>query len=104
MASAADTIREARRLAGISQRELARRVGVTQPVVAAYESGRTQPSVAQLDRLVRAAGVVLDLGLRPIGPDPVAAGRTIIDLLHLADRLPQRHRRSLAFPPLPAPS
>lgn len=100
MATAADTIREARTRAGLSQRELAARVGFSQPVIAAYESGRNQPTVAQLDRIVRAAGFTLDLGLRRIGPDPNAAGQTLISLLELADRLPQRHRRALDYPRL----
>jgi transcriptional regulator with XRE-family HTH domain len=98
MARAADTIRGARARAGLSQRALAARVGVSQPVIAAYESGRNQPTVAQLDRIVRAAGFGLHLGLRPIGPDPAAAGEALVALLELADRLPQRHRRTLAYP------
>ena len=86
----------------MSQRELAERAGVTQPVIAAYEAGRNQPSVPQLARLVRAAGFTLQLDLRPAGPDPETSGRTLVDLLHLADRLPQRHSPTLAYPRLPA--
>jgi transcriptional regulator with XRE-family HTH domain len=94
-------LREARRRAGLSQRQLAERAGITQPVIAAYEAGRNQPSVPQLARLVRAAGFSLELNLRPAGPDPEVSGRTLVDLLHLADRLPQRHAATLAFPRLP---
>ena len=98
----ADLLRDARRRAGLSQRELAVRAGVSQPVVAAYEAGRNQPSVPQLARLVGAAGFTLDLHLRPAGPDPEVCGRTLVELLHLADRLPQRHTATLAYPRLPA--
>ncbi|GAA3796921.1 XRE family transcriptional regulator [Amycolatopsis tucumanensis] len=40
----------------LSQRELARLAGVPQSTVATIEAGRRQPSVAMLERLLRAAG------------------------------------------------
>jgi predicted nucleotidyltransferase/DNA-binding XRE family transcriptional regulator len=46
----------ARRRAGLTQTELAHRAGVQQSVVSAYESGRRQPTIPTLLRLVRAAG------------------------------------------------
>lgn len=46
---------ELRTAAGLTQAELARRSGVAQPNVAAYESGRRRPSAAMLARLRRAA-------------------------------------------------
>ncbi len=54
---------EARRRAGISQRELARRAGTSQAAVARIERGRQSPSAATLRRLVAACGVDLALGL-----------------------------------------
>jgi transcriptional regulator with XRE-family HTH domain len=63
--SAGSVLREARRRAGLSQVELARRAGVTQSVVSAYESGARQPSVPTLARLVGATGFELELQLRP---------------------------------------
>lgn len=62
--SSGDVLREARHQAGLSQVELARRAGVTQSVVSAYESGARQPSLPMLERLVRATGSELDLLLR----------------------------------------
>lgn len=62
--SAEAVLREARRQAGLSQVELARRAGVTQSVISAYESGARQPSVPTLDRLVAAAGFDLELVAR----------------------------------------
>lgn len=62
-AGAASVLRQARRRAGLSQVELARRAGVTQSVISVYESGRRQPSVAKLSRLVDAAGSTLEIGL-----------------------------------------
>lgn len=48
----------------MSQVELARRAGVTQSVVSAYESGNRQPSVPMLARLLDATGFELDLRIR----------------------------------------
>jgi predicted nucleotidyltransferase len=50
----AHRLRTARQAAGLTQRELARRSGVHQPNIAAYESGRRTPSGAVLQRLFRA--------------------------------------------------
>jgi len=58
-------LREARKKAGLSQAELARRAGVTQSVVSAYESAARQPSLVMLDRLISATGLVLELKVRP---------------------------------------
>ena len=57
-------LRAARREAGLSQAEFARRAGVTQSVVSAYETGARQPSLQTLARLVAASGLELDVTLR----------------------------------------
>jgi uncharacterized protein len=62
--TAAALLRRARKRAGLSQAELAARTGVTQSVISAYESGRRQPAVPALAKLVDAAGYDLALGLR----------------------------------------
>lgn len=48
-------IAAARRASGLTQDELARRSGVRQPNIAAYENGRRIPSESMVDRLLRAA-------------------------------------------------
>jgi predicted nucleotidyltransferase/DNA-binding XRE family transcriptional regulator len=58
-------IRDARLAAGLSQAELARRSGTSQPAIARYESGTSSPSVVTLDRVLRAAGRRLVLGTEP---------------------------------------
>ncbi len=45
------TLRELRERAGLSQAQLAQRSGVAQPNIAAYESGRRNPSASMFDRL-----------------------------------------------------
>jgi transcriptional regulator with XRE-family HTH domain len=67
---AAGMLRDARRRAGLSQRALARRVGVPQPTVARIESGVVVPRVDTLDRLLAGCGLALDTVDRPgIGID-----------------------------------
>ena len=58
-------IRAARRRAGLTQKELARRSATTQSAVAAYEGGAKQPSVATLNRLVAAADCAVAWSLGP---------------------------------------
>ncbi|OUE22756.1 transcriptional repressor DicA [Clavibacter michiganensis] len=50
-ASIGEELRRLRREVALSQRELAARTGVPQPNIAAYESGRRQPSAETLERL-----------------------------------------------------
>lgn len=50
-------IREARRRAGLSQRELADRLNTTQSAIARWETGRNVPSFDAVVRAVRAAGL-----------------------------------------------
>jgi predicted nucleotidyltransferase len=52
----------------LTQAELARRAGVTQSVISAYESGARQPSLPTLARLVAATGLELAIGVRKPAP------------------------------------
>jgi uncharacterized protein len=68
-------IREARRDAGLSQRELARRAGTSQPTLARYERGHAVPTLATLERILAAAGKRLRLDVEEShssGTGPVA--------------------------------
>jgi len=58
---------EARRASGLSQRELAHRARTSQSVIARIESGEASPSWHTLERLLRAAGFVIQATLRPRG-------------------------------------
>lgn len=49
-------VREVRRRAGLSQRELARRAGTSGPTIAAYEAGAKEPRLSTLEGLAIAAG------------------------------------------------
>lgn len=58
-----DFVREARKRAGLTQRELAERAGTTQSAIARLESGRTTPTFDTVLRLVRLCGLDLDIML-----------------------------------------
>lgn len=99
---AATTIRRAREQAALSKRELARRAGTSHAAVVAYESGRRDPTVTTLSRLLAAAGVRAELVTEPrAGVDAERAGRILEQVLDLADVLPHRPaRRRLEAPVL----
>ena len=58
---AARMLLQARRRAGLTQRELARRAGVPQPAIARIERGHVSPTISTLDRLLRATGYVVEV-------------------------------------------
>lgn len=55
----------ARRRAGLTQTDLARRLAVTQAAVAQLEQPGSNPRIATLERALRAAGAELVVGVRP---------------------------------------
>jgi transcriptional regulator with XRE-family HTH domain len=57
-------VREGRRIAGLSQSELAARVGTTQSAVSNWERGRDVPRVDTLGRILQACGFEVDLTFR----------------------------------------
>jgi predicted nucleotidyltransferase/DNA-binding XRE family transcriptional regulator len=68
--SAALLIRDARERAELTQVQLARRAGVTQSVISTYENGRREPSLAALQRMLRAAGFTTTIDLQPVQEPP----------------------------------
>jgi transcriptional regulator with XRE-family HTH domain len=62
-------VREARLRAGLSQRELAARVGTSQPAIARIELGGSSPSFERMLHLVRASGFDLDVHVVPLDED-----------------------------------
>jgi predicted transcriptional regulator len=66
---AGQILRESRRRAGLTQRRLAERAGVSQPLIARIESGLVQPTFDRLVALVRACGLDLDVRVVPLDED-----------------------------------
>jgi transcriptional regulator with XRE-family HTH domain len=58
-----DLVREARKRAALSQRELAARAGTTQSAIARLETGGSTPNFDTVLRLVRLCGLDLDVML-----------------------------------------
>lgn len=77
--SAADLVRLSRARAGLSQRDLARRAGKTQSVVARIENRSASPTWATLTRLIEAAGFELQASLE----------RPTADVSHMLDDVPR---------------
>ena len=61
----AAAVAKARRRAGLSQAELARRMKTTQSTVARLESGRGRPSTRTLTRFAKATGHRLKISFEP---------------------------------------
>lgn len=90
-------IRMARRDAGLTQVELAKRAKTSQAAVSAYESGRRSPSVETLCRILAAAG--FEVRMRLVEPDRHDATRAIAERLLPADEFEaftERERRRVA--------
>lgn len=60
-----DLVREARKRAGLTQRELAERAGTTQSAIARLESGRVDPGFERVRTLMRHCGFNLLVALDP---------------------------------------
>jgi transcriptional regulator with XRE-family HTH domain len=71
MILAGKTLKEARLRAGLTQTELAERLGASQPVVARLESGRANPRIATFERALAATGHRLAVTVEASGYPPI---------------------------------
>lgn len=98
-------IQAVRRRQGLTQAELARRAGTSQPVISAYEHGRRDPTYQTLRKLVEAGGERLHLHAGPPGSDlppptdVLEHAHRLLDVLTLADAIPVRRRASVLTAP-----
>lgn len=86
-------LRAARRGAGLTQRELARRAGTAQSVVARIESGQTSPAADTLARLLAAAGFEARIELTPL---TVPETHMLDDVARILRLAPEARLRELA--------
>ena len=75
-----DLIREARKRAGLTQRELAERAGTTQSAIARWEAGRSAPSFDTVRRLIRLCGLDLDIMLVPYDDSDILLAQELLGL------------------------
>lgn len=89
----ADTLKYVRRKAGLSARQLARRVGSSHSTILAYETGRKVPMVTTMMRLIHACGYSVDFQLSPRlrGDESHPKGSELEEVLDLAAEFPARH-------------
>jgi len=89
----------ARNRAGLSLRRLAERSGTSHATIAAYEAGRVHPSLPVVERITRAAGFRLAIGLVPAVDEPGhRRGDELVQVLELAALFPARHTPDLRYP------
>lgn len=90
---AAGLIRSARDIADLTQSELALRAGVTQQAISAYETGRMDPTLETLTRLVEAAGLEMRVRLVPKDRHDEGVKAFMDSLPPAAQAEIERHRR-----------
>lgn len=86
-------LREARRRAGLTQRDLARRASTSQSVVARIESGRTSPTAETLSKLLEAAGLELRTELAAA---PVTRSHMLDDIARIRALTPEERLEEVA--------
>jgi transcriptional regulator with XRE-family HTH domain len=103
---AAKTLREARKRAGLTQAELARRARTSQATISAYERGRKDPSVATLSRLLAAMGLRLEVvqgppkAIMPSRRELARRGRQLISAIEHMEIVPHSFDDELLVPPV----
>lgn len=63
----------ARSHAGLTQEELAKKMGTTQSVIARLEGGKSKPSTSTLEKLAKATGTKLRISFEPEKSQPASA-------------------------------
>jgi DNA-binding XRE family transcriptional regulator len=63
----------------LSQRELAKRLGVSQPRVVELESGEKNPQIETLVKIAAKTGLEFAIDIAPIGQEPKLVGKAVKD-------------------------
>lgn len=99
-------LRRLRQEAGLSQVELARRLGVPASVLSAYENGKREPKVDIFFAAVDAAGFAIEFvpatrkpQIELVVPDAEVKAAILIQVCAIAMAMPSRDRGELRFPP-----
>ncbi len=62
---------------GLSQRELAERLGVSQPRVVELESGEKNPQIETLLKITAATNLEFAIDIAPVGKEPKLVGKAV---------------------------
>jgi transcriptional regulator with XRE-family HTH domain len=93
MESLNERLARLRQATGLTQREVARALGIKSPSVAQWESGRSRPDLERLPALARLYKVTIE---ELCGPDfPAAQQQGRLDLLEAYDTLDEEGRTTL---------
>jgi putative transcriptional regulator len=100
----AATLRALRERAGLTQAQLAARIGITVSVLSAYENGRREPRADIFFRAAEAAGFSVDFVPRPDDldlrvPDAEVKATVLARVCALGMALPHHDRGPLQYPP-----
>lgn len=100
MVDVAEMLVRARRAAGLSQEELARRAGTSRPTLSAYEHGRKSPTADTLGRLLAEAGHELVVVPVPRVVEHVTSRGRVVFTLSELPRLPPDRAFSVVTLPI----
>jgi DNA-binding XRE family transcriptional regulator len=64
---------------GLSQRQLAERLGVSQPRVVELESGEKNPQIETLVKIAAKTGLEFAIDIAPVGQEPKLVGKAVKD-------------------------
>ena len=92
-----DRIARLRRERGVTQIDLAKKLGVPQSTVSRYERGRLRLPSESLGKIAQMLGVPVDdiLGTRPLQSEESSTERRILKRVRAVARLPRRDQRAL---------
>jgi transcriptional regulator with XRE-family HTH domain len=92
-----ENLAQIRKERGMSQLELAAKIGIAQPNISDYERGNVRPSLDIFVALLRTLNASADqlLGLETAPPQPVLKDKKLLQHVALIEKLPRRDREAL---------
>jgi transcriptional regulator with XRE-family HTH domain len=92
-----ENLAQIRKERGMSQLELAAKIGIAQPNISDYERGNVRPSLDIFVALLRTLNASADqlLGLEAAPPQPVLKDKKLLQHVALIEKLPRRDREAL---------
>lgn len=91
------TLAQLRRARGLTQKELAAKIGVSQRMINYYECESIHPPIALLPDLARVLKISLEqlLGIKPIKDAALSKDKRLMRRLRLLEQLPQKDQQAV---------